>query len=60
MSNVIQFPKGNIKYATDEQLRKEWDMWADIDGEECLSAEYHYEQIHAELNRRGLGKYCAV
>ena len=60
MGNVIQLPKRNVQHASIEQLRREWDMWFETDQEELEGVEFHYEQIHAELNRRGDGNYCAV
>lgn len=61
MGEVIQLPKRNIQHASIEQLMREWNLWAATDEEEKLdSAEFHYEQIHAELNRRGEGRHCAV
>lgn len=51
-----------IKNASTEQLKREWGIWAKSDSEEDWPDEcvYHYEQIHAELNRRKLGAYCTV
>ena len=60
MGEVIKLPKRNIQYASIEQLKREWALWADHDGEDLAGVEYHYEQIHAELNRRGEGHHCAV
>jgi len=42
---------------TDEELKKMWDLW---DGTEKTVYGYRGEDLHAELNRRGLGAYCAV
>lgn len=60
MGAVIQLPRRNVQHASTEQLKREWDLWADHDDEELDGVEFHYEQIHAELNRRGEGRYCAV
>lgn len=60
MGEVVQLPKRNIQHASMEQLKREWLLWADHDGEELDGVEFHYEQIHAELNRRGEGRFCAV
>ena len=40
--------------ATDDQLKRCWDEW---DG---MQAKTNAEGCYMELNRRGLGKYCAV
>ena len=34
-------------------------MWDNVDCDKC-EAEYCCDEIHAELNRRGHGSYCAV
>lgn len=63
MGDVIQLPKRNIQRASTEQLKCEWDLWAESDEEEIENVpgvEFHYEDIHFELNRRGEGKHCAV
>lgn len=60
MGEVIQMPKRNVQHASTEQLKHEWDLWAETDAEELEGVEFHYEQIHAELNRRGEGLHCAV
>ena len=60
MGNVIQLPKRNVRHASTEQLKREWDMRFETDQEEVDGVDFHYEQIHAELNRRGEGEYCAV
>jgi cobyrinic acid a,c-diamide synthase len=60
MGEVVQMPKRNVQHASTEELKAEWDKWADDPGEEMDGHAFHYEQIHAELNRRGEGKYCAV
>jgi len=61
MSNVIQMPKRNIQHASIEQLMTEWTLWGNTEEEEKPDGvEFHYQQIHAELNRRGYGAYCAV
>lgn len=60
MGKVIQLPKRNVQHASTEQLKHEWDLWAETDQEELAGVEFHYEQIHAELNRRGEGRHCAV
>lgn len=37
-----------------------WDLWdSHEDNEGVCPLPYHYEDIHAELNRRGEGSYCA-
>ena len=61
MNNVVPLPKRNIQHALTLQLMVEWDLWCLRDSEEHPpGTEFHYEQIHAELNRRGEGEYCAV
>ena len=50
MGKVIRLRVNPITEATDEQLKREW----------CPGCIYHYDDIHAELNGRGLGEYCAV
>ena len=61
MSNVVQLPKRNIQHASTKQLKMEWALWGiSASEEQPPGAEFHYEQIHAELNRRGEGEYCAV
>lgn len=59
MGNVIYLHNRNVRYASTEQLKREWDLWFHSDAEE-VESDFHYEQIHAELNRRGEGEYCAV
>lgn len=59
-AKVIAFPQG-IRAATTADLKREWSMWmAPGVCEECPGAKFHYEDIHAELNRRGEGEFCAV
>ena len=53
MGEVIQLPKRNVQHASTEQLKHEWDLWADCNEEELDGVEFHYEQIYTELNRRG-------
>ena len=63
MGEVIQMPKRNVRHASTAQLKNEWDTWVKTNEEETENVpgvEFHYEQIHAELNRRGDGEYCAV
>ena len=60
MNNVIQLPKRNIQHALLEQLKSEWTAWCGVGEEWPDGVEFHYEQIHAELNRRGHGEFCAV
>ena len=61
MGKVIRLRVKPITEATDEQLKREWKAWFESDSEEwCPGCIYHYDEIHAELNRRGLGEYCAV
>jgi len=63
MGKVIAFPTINIKRASTAQLKKEWDLWMESDEEEIHKVpgvEFRYEDIHAELNRRGEGEHCAV
>lgn len=58
---VYQAPAKNIiQHASTYQLMREWELWAECDEEKPDGVEFHYEQIHAELNRRGHGKHCAV
>lgn len=56
MGEVIQLPKRNVRHASIEQLKREWDLWAEHSEEQLGGIEFHYEQIHAELNRRGEGR----
>lgn len=63
MGEVIQLPKRNVRHSSTEQLKREWDLWAESGEEETKyvpGVEFHYEDIHAELNRRGEGLHCAV
>lgn len=61
MNNVIQMQKRNVQNATLQQLKREWSIWSDYPGEDLPDGvEFHYEQIHHELNRRGHGEFCAV
>jgi hypothetical protein len=60
MGTVIAFPKRNIRNATTAELKTEWDKWADDPNEDMTGHIWHYEAIHAELNRRGEGAHCAV
>lgn len=60
MGEVIQMPTRQAQHASPEQLKREWDLWAQTNAEELEGVEFHYEQIHAELNRRGEGSHCAV
>ena len=60
MGDVVQMPKKNVQHASTAQLIREWDLWEGVDEEKPDGVEFHYEQIHAELNRRGEGKHCAV
>lgn len=55
-SNVIQFPRDPVRSATDDDLKAAWDAW---DGGE-FDTEIDPEDAYWELNRRGLGAYCAV
>ena len=45
MGEVIQLPKRNVQHASTEQLKHEWDLWADCNEEELDGVEFHYEQI---------------
>ena len=56
---VVNFPRRNIQNETTEYLVRAWNEWDGCD-EDDDSHQYHYEQIHAELNRRGEGLHCAV
>lgn len=62
MGEVIQPPNRNVQHASSEQLKREWDLWSEHDGDDDAldGVEFHFEEIHAELNRRGEGRYCAV
>jgi hypothetical protein len=60
MGNVLDFQKRNITHASTEQLKEEWLLWSGTGEEWPDGAEFHYESIHAELNRRGEGRFCAV
>jgi len=51
VDKIIPFPK-TIRQITTEELKKLWS--SDEEGE------WTYEEIHAELNKRGEGEYCAV
>ena len=59
MGQVIEFSKaGKVKRATTEELKKAWKEW---DGDPATMWEpFDMEQVHAELNLRGEGRYCAV
>ena len=54
--NVIQFPRDPVRSATDDELKAVWDAW---DGT-GWDTEIAPEDAYWELNRRGLGNYCAV
>lgn len=45
-----------LRELSDEHLKRLWDEY---DGANAPGG-YAGEDIHAELNRRGLGRYCAV
>lgn len=63
MGKVIRLRVKPITEATDEQLKREWKAWFESDAgdEDHVPGNiYDYKDIHAELNRRGLGEYCAV
>lgn len=52
---------GSIKAIDDKELICMWDDWEDFLEDEAKSdLAFHYEEIHTELNIRGLGCYCAV
>lgn len=54
--------KRQIESATDDELKSMWDSWdyyLEKDESEC-DLEFYYVDIHTELNRRGIGYYCAV
>lgn len=57
MGDVLHFTKKNVRNMTDEELKALWDKseepYFEVDGIELTA-------IHFELNRRGLGRYCAV
>lgn len=57
MGEVIVFRKKNIRDMKDDELKNLWDKaeepYFEVDGIDL-------ETIHHELNRRGLGVYCAV
>lgn len=42
---------------SDDDLKSAWDLW---DGTDETVEGYTGEEIHHELNRRGLGAYCSV
>ena len=51
----------DIKKVDLQTLMYMWDNWDKyLDDEEASPIAFHYEDIHAELNRRGEGRYCAV
>ena len=57
--------KQDIQHAKTEELKREWDLWMlkddeSLNGVDGVMLRFHYEAIHAELNRRGEGEYCAV
>jgi hypothetical protein len=56
---VVNFPRRNIQNETTEYLVRAWNEWDEFP-EDDGKHQYHYEQIHAELNRRGEGLVCAV
>lgn len=63
MGDVIKFTKRNIQQATTKQLKRQWDLWFQSDEEDISKiegVEFHYQEIHIELNRRGEGNHCAV
>jgi cobyrinic acid a,c-diamide synthase len=60
MGDVVLIKKRNVQHASTEELKAEWDKWADDPNEDMEGHEFHYESIHAELNRRGEGNHCAV
>ena len=61
MGKIIQLPMSNIKKATTEQLKYEWDKWYEVGDEiKPKGVDFYYEDIHMELNMRGEGEYCTV
>lgn len=54
-NNIVEFPKKNIRKATTEQLAHWWVNGIGPEDDDAV-----FEQVHAELNRRGEGKICAV
>lgn len=52
-----------ITSVTTELLKAAWDEWDKYIGDESqpdIPIPFHYEDIHAELNVRNEGIYCAV
>lgn len=56
LSEAEQRSRAAMAPMTDDELKAMWDDLAAIDGHPVLDC----DDIHAELNRRGLGLYCAV
>lgn len=46
----------SLETMTDDELKRLWDLY---DGENAPDG-WSGEAIHAELNVRGLGSYCAI
>lgn len=65
MGQVIDFFTGkavsevrDVRSASTEELMQAWDAW---DGDPAtMFYPFDMEDVHAELNRRGEGSYCAV
>lgn len=61
MGEVIQLPKRNVQHASTDELKAVWDAWdGTVDAMFTPVAPFDLESVHAELNRRGEGQYCAV
>lgn len=52
--------ESHISRVSIADLKLMWDEWAESASEDMETNKFHYEEIHAELNRRGEGDYCAV
>ena len=58
MGEVVQLPKRNVRQVSTEELKEAWDKWdSDV---VTMFEPFDIESVHAELNRRGEGQYCAV
>lgn len=60
MAEVIDFQrlKRSVQHASTEELKAVWDAW---DGDPAtMFKPFDMEAVHAELNRRGEGRHCAV
>jgi hypothetical protein len=58
-AEIINFNKRSaVLNASTDELKAAWDQW---DGDPATMFDpFDMEEVHAELNRRGEGRYCAV